>query len=325
MVFELRAQDGQSHYGDLVVQSLLNELKVVRQEITVIPNDFNGRYDETAETAFRGLLKKCDALLARLEPIVDNSLEIHKQACRELEETHREVARLKEDLDIKVGEKEHELAKREERLLDRERSASYRLAEAESRELATAEELNRVSARAISLGGDYKKRVDEFEVDYKNRCETVSNLLSSELKRLSAKERGLEAQYLSQTKAALANLRSEYDTLFANLEGAVLAKYAGREVALSRKEKTAADLQKELLSYREKVNAQYQERADQLAREFSRKRKQEEHELLSLQDKYNNQFAEIDKERSRLGRVAHDLEVTYSDKFTQLQQLAAKK
>src|SRR3990167_10539655 len=86
MVFELRAQDGQSHYGDLVVQLLLNELKVVRQEITVIPSDFNGRYDEAAETAFRGLLKKCDALLARVEPIVDNSLEIHKRACRELED-----------------------------------------------------------------------------------------------------------------------------------------------------------------------------------------------------------------------------------------------
>ena len=302
------------------MQSLLNELKVVRQEITVIPNDFNGRYDETAETAFRGLLKKCDALLARVEPIVDNSLGIHKQACRELEEAHREVAKLKEDLDIKVGERERELAGREERLLDRERLASYRLASAEAKELATVEELNRVSSRAIALGGDYKKRVDEFEADYKNRCETVSNLLTNELKRLSAKERGLEAQYLSQTKAALANLRSEYDTLFANLEGAVLAKYAGREASLSRKEKTTAELQKELLSCKARVNSQYQERADQLAREFSRKRKLEERELESLQSKYNNKFGEVDAERKRLARVAHDLEVEYSDKFTRLQQ-----
>src|SRR3972149_11848186 len=113
MVFGLNTQDGQSHYGDLVVQLLLNELKVVRQEITVIPSDFNGRYDEAAEPAFRGLRKKCDALLARLEPIVDNSLEIHKQACRELEEAHREAAKLKEDLDIKVGEQEREIARRE--------------------------------------------------------------------------------------------------------------------------------------------------------------------------------------------------------------------
>ena len=134
----------------------------------------------------------------------------------------------------------------------------------------------------------------------------------------------MEGQYLSQTKTALANLRCEYDSLFANLEKAVLAKYTSREDSLSRKEKATAELQTELLTIRERVNAQYQERADQLAKEFSRRRKAEEYELSSLQEKYNKQFAEIDSERNRLSKVATGLEVEYSRRLTNLQMKEAK-
>lgn len=302
------------------MESLLRELKVIRQEITVIPSDFNGRYNEEAETAFRWLFKKADVLLARLEPIVSGSLDIHKRACQELEDAHKEISLLKEKLDVRTLEQERAFSKRENELVDKEMAVSYRLASAEAREAAAVQRINETSATAISLGSDYKKRVDEFEADYKQRCETVNGFLNSELKRLSAKERGLEAQYLAQTKAALSNLRSEYDTLFANLEQAVVAKLNSREQSVARREQEAAELKEELVGYRDRIHKQYQERTDQLAREFSRKRKVEEHELEQLQAKYNTKFTEIDAERKRLAKVAHDLEVEYSDKFTRLQQ-----
>ena len=307
------------------MESLLQELKATRQEITVIPNDFNGRYDEAAETAFRGLLKKCDALLARIEPVVSQFLYLHKEACRVLEEARLASSKLMTEADDYTLAVEARLRKQEERLTDRELAVTYRLAEAESREAAAVEELNRVSARAISLGGDYKKRVDEFEVDYKNRCETVSNLLSNELKRLSAKERGLEAQYLSQTKAELANLRAEYDEMFASVERVVVAKLSGREELISKRETEQKEFAKHLSAERQRIHEQYQLRANELVNQFSKHRKREEGESRLIKEAYDRKFSEIDNERQRLARVARDFEVEYSGRFTRLSQLEAKK
>src|SRR3972149_5448733 len=114
------------------MQHLLEELKIVKQEITVIPADYKGKYDsEAAELVFRGLLDKSAALLTRIQPVLEQLIRFHQDACDTVEKANRELAVAREKSDDYVRVNENRLRKRQEKIIDRELAASYRLAGAE--------------------------------------------------------------------------------------------------------------------------------------------------------------------------------------------------